>query len=118
MFLIIYMPDPGLHHLHKRKRVHEKLEEYPHPQTHKRLMDHLIYVVCIATAILALPQVWKIWSTQNAGGISLITYIGFVVANIFWIFYGILHKEKPIILLYVLFFIINSFIAIGRILYG
>lgn len=81
-------------------------------------MDHTIYLVCVATPMIALPQVWKIWSEQNATGISLITYIGFAAANIIWITYGILHKEKPIILLYVLFFIINSTIAVGRVLYG
>ncbi|MDP2684022.1 MAG: SemiSWEET family transporter [bacterium] len=110
------MPDAGIRHVHKRKRPCTSCEEYPHKS--KKIMDYLIYIVCIATPIVAAPQAWKIWSQQNASGISLITYIGFVIGNIIWIVYGIMHKEKPIILLYVFLLIINILIAVGRILYG
>ncbi len=112
------MPNGGLHHLHKRKRQTKKLEPYPHPEPLKRFLDHIIYAVCILTPMIVLPQVWKIWSEQNASGISLITYVGLIIANLIWVFYGVVHKEKPIILLYFFFFLVNSAIALGRILYG
>lgn len=81
-------------------------------------MDHIIYVVCVAIPLIAIPQAWKIWSQQNAGGISLITYGGFVLANVIWVIYGILHKEKPVIILYTALFVVNVFIVVGRIIYG
>lgn len=112
------MPDSIIRHIHKRKKHAVKCEEYPHPQIAKRIMDRLIYVVCFATPIVAIPQAWKIWSKQNADGISLISYSGFLIANIIWIIYGLIHKEKPVIILYSFLLIVNFFIALGRILYG
>jgi len=112
------MPNGGIYHLHKRKRQQKKLAPIPHPEPVKKFLDSIIYIVCIITPMMVLPQVWKIWAYQNATGISLITYVGLIVANIIWIVYGVVHKEKPIIVLYISFFVVNSAIAIGRILYG
>ncbi|OGH58882.1 MAG: hypothetical protein A2725_03995 [Candidatus Magasanikbacteria bacterium RIFCSPHIGHO2_01_FULL_33_34] len=113
------MPNSIIRHFHNRKRSNKrKLEPIPHPEPAKRFLDYLIYVICIITPLLILPQIWKIWTTQNAAGISLITYTGLAITNTIWIFYGIAHKEKPIIALYVSLFFINTAIAIGRLLYG
>ena len=35
----------AIHHYHKRKRVHKKLEKYPHPDKFKRFFDKLIYFI-------------------------------------------------------------------------
>ena len=87
--------DNGLYHVQKRKRAHDKkLEPYPHP--HK----------------------FKIRSTQNAAGVSLLMFGSHIVFNLVWLIYGIIHKEKPIVLMYSLWFIINILITVGTILYN
>jgi uncharacterized protein with PQ loop repeat len=111
------MPHP-LHHLHKRRRIHQRHEKYPHPNKFKNFMDKFIYLISILTPMVVLPQAWKIWHLQTAAGISLITYTFLVIFNVIWLTYGILHKEKPIIILYASLFVINLTIAIGRITYG
>jgi len=37
----------AVHHLHKRKRIHEKHEVYPHPDKWKNRLDKIIYFIAI-----------------------------------------------------------------------
>lgn len=106
------------HHLHKRKRIHQQLEQFPHPNTFKRFMDHMIYVIGIVAPLMGSLQAIKIWKEQTAAGIALPTFVFNVIANVFWLLYGILHKEKPIIVMYTLWFIVNVTIVVGTLLYG
>ena len=108
----------GLHHFHKRKRVHQNLEEYPHPEPFKAFMDRFIYFVVCATLIMSLPQVFKIWLNKDAGSISLITWIVYSVGNFFWLAYAFLHKDRTLIFTYLGWLVINALMVIGTLLYG
>lgn len=108
----------GLHHFHKRKRIYVKHEPYPHPDKWKRVMDKLIYIVGIFGPIMTIPQLTIIWIEKNAGGVSLISWSSYLVIAVFWITYGIMHKEKPIIFANCLWILLEIFIIIGVLLYG
>ncbi|AJF60297.1 MAG: hypothetical protein J4224_01225 [Candidatus Diapherotrites archaeon] len=108
----------GIHHFHIRKRVHENLEPYPHPEKWKRRMDKAIYAVGIAGPLLAIPQALEVWVEKNVAGISLITWVGWLFLAFFWISYGVMHKEKPIIITYSAWVLINLFIIAGVIVYS
>ena len=107
-----------LHHVHLRKRIHQKHEKYPHPDKWKRFFDKAVLIVGIITVILTMPQVFKIFIEKTAAGVSLISWTTFTIAAMFWLAYGILHKEKPIIITYIGYFIQNFIIVIGVIIYG
>ena len=108
----------GLHHFHRRKRIYLNHEPYPHPDKWKRLMDKLIYVVGIVGPLMTIPQVLKIWVDKNAGGISIISWLTYAVTSIFWIIYGIMHKERPIIFSSILLVIFNTLVVVGAMTYG
>jgi len=110
--------DPGLHHFQRRKRIHLKKEKYPHPNKFKRAIDKLIIMVGLLAAIMTLPQLGKIWIQKNASGVSLISWIAYLITAIFWVIYGGLHKEKPLVLIYAVWIFLDIFIIIGIILYG
>ena len=103
----------GLHHLHQRKRLYEKHEPYPHPDRAKRIMDRLIYVFAVLAPILSLPQLIGIWVYRNSAGVSALTWGLLGVMAFFWLLYGIMHREKPIILTNVLWIIFDAAIVIG-----
>lgn len=107
-----------IHHYHKRKRIHEKKEVYPHPNPTKRIVDVFVYITGIISPLAAIPQVTKIWLEQEAGGISIFMFATHIGTNLVWLWYGLLHKEKPIIILYSLWLVMNTLIVIGTILYG
>ena len=79
----------GLHHFHKRKRIHENLEPYPHPDKLKNFLDRIIYFIGIFTPIVTVPQLLEIWVNQNASGVSLISWAGYLIAVSFWLVYGL-----------------------------
>lgn len=107
-----------LHHFHRRKRIHQKHEPYPHPNKWKRLMDRLIYIVGIFGPIMTIPQLMKIWIEKNAVGVSPISWGSYLVIAMFWVIYGIIHEEKPIILTYTVWIVLDIFIVIGTLMYG
>ena len=50
----------GDHHLQTRKRIHKKLEVYPHSDKWKNFIDKLVYVAGVLAPIFTLPQAYKI----------------------------------------------------------
>ena len=110
--------NPGTGHYHRRKRIHQKHEPYPHPNKWKRFMDKAIYFIIPIGIIMTLPQIYKIWIEQNAGGISLISWTTYLIGAIVWLIYGFLHKEKPIIIGNIFWILTHTTIIIGTILYG
>jgi uncharacterized protein with PQ loop repeat len=110
--------DSGLHHISKRKRFHQKLEEYPSKKFWIRFFDKLLLIIAIIGPISALPQVWNIYINHNVAGLSLVSWSLWAFFNLFWLAYGFLHKEKPIIVTYALWFLMNASVAIGILLYS
>ncbi|MFA5135575.1 MAG: hypothetical protein WC505_07375 [Patescibacteria group bacterium] len=108
----------ALHHVHLRKRIHQQHEAFPHPVPWKRLLDRSIYAVGIIGPALGLPQVFKIFIEQQADGVSIITWAGFVVISAIWLFYGFVHKEKPIIVANGGYMTVQLFVVFGSLLYG
>ena len=107
-----------LHHQHVRKRIHKKFEIYPHPDKWKNLMDKLIYIVGVIGPIMTIPQLMNVWVDKNISGVSAITFATYFITSIFWISYGIMHKEKPIIFIYGCWLIIHFLIVLGILLHG
>lgn len=110
--------DSGLHHMHKRKRIHQKLEPYPHPDKLKRALDKAIYPIAVIGPLLTIPQILKIWIGQNAVSISLFSWTAFTIPAAVWILYGIAHKEKAIILCNTAWILSYILVISGALLYG
>lgn len=108
----------GFHHFHKRKRVYQKLEPYPHHDKLKRFIDKFIYIVAIFGMVMTIPQITKIWIEKNATGVSAISWGAYLVGASFWLIYGIAHKEKPIILTNSIWIFLELFVIIGTVMYG
>jgi len=107
-----------LHHAHRRKRMHQNKEPYPHPQQWKRFLDKIIYAVGVAGPLITIPQIYKIWVDHNASGVSVVSWSGYTVFAVIWLLYGIAHKEKPIIVTYIAVIIANIFVTVGTFIYG
>lgn len=104
--------------MHVRKRMYKHLELYPHTSKFKRGVDKVAYLFGIVLPLFTIPQLYKIWVLKNAAGVSLTSWAVFSVGAIFWIFYGIVHKEMPIIISQILWFVLQLAIVIGILMYG
>lgn len=107
----------GLHHIHKRKRSYQNLLEYPNPRKLIRWLDKILVIVAIVGPLFSIPQIFQIFWYKQAEGVSAFSFGAFSLFNILWIFYGAVHKDKPILITYVLWFIVNLIITIGAVIY-
>ena len=108
-----------LYHIHRRKIAKgKKYEPYPSRKKHIKLIDKLIYVVVVGGPLLTLPQAFKIWINKDATSIFLFSWCSLLLVSLFWMWYGIAHKERPIILSQILWIIVHLSIIIGTIIYG
>ena len=107
----------GLHHLHKRKRIYQKYEKYPNKNKLKRVFDKFMFAVALVGPIMGLPQLIKVWTEKNTEGLSSISWSAFFLLSLFWVIYGFLHKDKPIIISSIAWTIIHMLIVIGIIIF-
>ncbi|MEK9201475.1 MAG: SemiSWEET family transporter [Patescibacteria group bacterium] len=107
----------GFHHLRARVLTTKGLEPFPARDIWKRLLDYLMYCVGIFAPLALLPQILQIYTTKSSTGLSLSTWLLFVVFNVLWATYGAAHKDKHIFFANILMAFFNSVIVIGVLLY-
>lgn len=86
-------------------------------ENQKHYIDKMIYPIALISPLMTIPQLIEIWTTRQVQGVSFITWLAYGVVNAFWIYYGIVHKEKPIIVADVLLFLLDASIVIGVLLF-
>ena len=96
----------------------DAVEPYPARTFGKRFLDVAVYVAGILGPAMSLPQVILVYVGQDVAGISVISWFGWAILDIPFIIYGFAHKERPIVITYTLWMLINLSVAIGAIIYG
>ncbi len=94
-----------------------KSTKIPNKKNTKKL-DLLVTIVAVISPILTLPQVFLIYSTQSAQGVSPLSWAGFVFTSCVWLAYGIAHQQRPIIINSSISGCLSASIAIGAMLFG
>ncbi len=99
-------------HLRTRRTIARKQKRAP------LLVDRATYIAAIIEPIITIPQVMIIFRTKNATSISLLSWIGYEILTAIWVWYGIVHKDKLILLYQGLFLIVQGAVIVGAIMYG
>ena len=60
----------------------------------KYLVDIIFSVGLFFNAILFVPQALQIWRQKNAKGVSLFTFVGFNIMQLFTVLHGYLEKDR------------------------
>lgn len=97
----------GLHHVIKHSRTKGNTSRMIH------LIDRMAYVMGAITVLVNIPQLISVWTAPDTQGVSLISWVGFSLGSLFWISYGVLHKEKPIITINTALIVIQGLIVVG-----
>ncbi len=100
-------------HLAKKHRIIQVKKSAQH-----HWVDRTTYLVAIIEPIITIPQVYAIWSTRNASGVSILSWSGYWLFGLVWLYYGIIHKDKAIIIYNGLYLVAEALILIGALLYG
>ena len=83
-----------------------------------KLIDRLVYLAAIVEPLFSLPQAYLIYHDKSAVSVSILAWLGFESMTLIWLWYGIVHKEKMILIYQGLFFVIDGAVLIGAIYYG
>lgn len=83
-----------------------------------KLLERVTLVAGTVGPLTIIPQIYKMYSTQNASGVSSLSFFMFSALDIPFIIYGIQRKDKPITITYSLWFVANLSVAVGAVLYG
>lgn len=86
----------GLHHLLENSKTLEE-KEIENNKDLRKFINRFIYFAGGFGIAVIIPQVTKIWIAKDISGVSLTTWAGFFISSSFWLLYGLVHKEKPII---------------------
>lgn len=81
-------------------------------------LDRITFFAGVIGPFTVLPQVYEIFSTKNASGVSLISWIMMFVVTLPWIFYGMAHKENSIIVSFILWEVVNLLVIVGILMYS
>jgi uncharacterized protein with PQ loop repeat len=106
--------------IHQRKRQSGKkgLEPYPSRKQKYKLVDKIVSVTAVIYPLTLLPQLYQIWSTENAQGVSLLTWFLLLIFTLPLVAYAFLHEDKKLTLMYSSFFLIYILIVLGIVLFS
>lgn len=83
-----------------------------------RLLDRIMLPAGLMGPFLGIPQAAKIWIEKDASSMALSTWLLFLIPASLWSLYGIVHREKPIIICNIAWMMLYISIAAGTIVYG
>ena len=104
-------------HQHRRKRIYKNLQPYPHHKLYYRVLDGIVSVVAILSPFAAFPQLLRIWVNHETEGISLVTWLLFLIFGFPLLLYAIAHKDPKLITMYFLSLVMTTIIVLGIILF-
>lgn len=105
----------GLRHkLERRQGVKKTRSNTPYI----RFLDKLTFVVGIVGPFTVLPQIYSIFTTHSAAGVSLVTWSLMFIVTFPWILYGLAHKDVTITASFILWEVVNLLVIVGVVAYG
>lgn len=104
----------GLRHKHERQTRHgnEGTSGY------LVFLDKLTFVAGVVGPFTVLPQIYSIFHSHSANGVSLSTWLLIFIVTFPWILYGIAHKDKSIMVSFSLWEVVNLAVVVGVLMYG
>ena len=85
--------------------------------SHFSYVDLFGFLAAILTTIAFIPQAIKAWKTKSTKDISLLMFLIFITGVFFWLVYGILIHEMPLIVANAITLILALSILVAKIKY-
>ena len=81
-------------------------------------LDKLVYLIAAVGPFSSLPQIIEIWfKDHSAEGVSLLTWLMFMLMSVVWLWYGITRRDKPLIISNALWILTDLAVIAGAIRY-
>lgn len=86
-------------------------------KTKTKNLDRLTYICGILLPISTLPQAYTVLIDKETAGVSLVTWTFYLFASALFAIFGVIHKQRLLMITYIPFTIIELAIVVGLILY-
>jgi uncharacterized protein with PQ loop repeat len=103
------MPSPSRHTLHQV--AHRK-------KAKNASLERIVMFVAIAEPLMTLPQIIQIWSTNDAHGVSLVTWILYALASSVWLVYGLVMHSKALAVTGAIWILMEAAVIVGILLFS
>jgi uncharacterized protein with PQ loop repeat len=80
-------------------------------------LERVLRGLSVFTMLMTVPQVLTIWVERDAGGVSLVSWVSYLVAACLWFVYGLQKRDKTIYLACVGWVLLDAAIVIGVIIH-
>jgi len=80
-------------------------------------LEKLLRGLSVFTMLMTVPQVLTIWFEHNAGGVSLISWVSYLIGACLWFVYGLQKRDKTIYLACVGWPLLDLAVVIGVVVY-
>lgn len=80
-------------------------------------LERVLRWLSVFTMLMTVPQVLTIWVERNAGGVSLVSWVAYLISACLWFVYGLRKRDKTIYLACVGWVLLDAAIVIGIIVH-
>ena len=112
----------GAHHpstrIKIRRRTHPVDSLHAHKSKWAFLLDKMIYAVAVLGPLATIPQIWDLYTSKHADGVSPLTWAVFTLFSFPWLFYGLVHKENALVISSILWIVLDAIVVAQAVLYA
>jgi uncharacterized protein with PQ loop repeat len=80
-------------------------------------LEKVLRGLSVFTMLMTVPQVLTIWVGRDAGGVSLVSWLSYLLAACLWFVYGLQKRDKTIYLACVGWVVLDAAVVVGVIIY-
>jgi uncharacterized protein with PQ loop repeat len=82
------------------------------------MLRSLVGVMSIFTLVMTVPQILTIWVSQQAAGVSVLSWSAYLLSAVLWFWFGIQKRDMNIYLPCVGWIILDAAVIVGALVYG
>jgi uncharacterized protein with PQ loop repeat len=75
-------------------------------------------VMSVFTIVMTVPQIWTIWVSQQAAGVSVLSWSAYLISALLWFWHGLHQRDKNIYLPCIGWIAADSAVIAGALVYG
>lgn len=78
-----------------------------------RFIEKNVYLIGFSAIIANIPQLYNVWVASDTSGVSLLSWLGFLIGAMLWFCYGWLHRDRLIMFVNGSIIVIQAGIVLG-----
>ncbi|MBS0336185.1 MAG: hypothetical protein JSS40_05125 [Proteobacteria bacterium] len=82
------------------------------------LLEKVLRGMSVFTMLMTVPQVFIVWVRHDVGGVSLLSWLAYLLSACLWFVYGFQKGDKTIYLACIGWILLDAAIVAGVIIFG